>query len=206
MNTPRVTPAMGTLFLVNGILGVVTAIPFFIWLSIPLSLGMLGIAIYQLVVLPKGERYLTSPILITVAVGLELVGIIGLVATGVVTMAGVSEFDHLTDSQAASFVGSLLLWFVLLFASWVVRIVGTVYAFLGQTRVKRELMGAMQATAAASQADPSVMTDTAAPEPVPVPASASASAVTPNDQSLSASASQSVSASQSGSENVTVVH
>lgn len=205
MNTPRVTPAMGTLFLVNGILGVVTAIPFFIWIGVPLSLGMLGIAIYQLVALPKGERYLTSPILITVAVGLEFVGIIGLVATGV-SWAGVSDLNHMSDGQTASMVGGLLLWLVLLFASWVVRIIGTVYAFLGQTRVKRELMAATQQAAAAAHGDPSVMTDAPTPEPVQVPASASTSAVAPASQSSSASASQSISASQSGSDSVTVVH
>ncbi|WP_461225485.1 hypothetical protein [Lacticaseibacillus suihuaensis] len=131
-----------TLYLILAILGVITCTGFGGVANIALALVLAGLAIYMLVKIPRGDKKRrTALILFLVATGLQIVFLVIAISSvhSVVTNLNnlKEELDALSDKQAVQMVGGLMASMIFGFASWVIRIIGTVFAFIGYNREKK---------------------------------------------------------------------
>ncbi|MCX2455224.1 hypothetical protein [Lacticaseibacillus nasuensis] len=139
MTSRKMSTGLRTLFLVQGILGCLTALPIF-YLGWPMSLAALGIGIAQLIQLPAGQRWRTAPVLMVVATSLEILFWLGLIVTvGSVTGWQTTADGSLSNAQTLRLVTGIGAWALVAIASWVTRIVATVFAFIAYARANREL-------------------------------------------------------------------
>ncbi|WP_262315116.1 hypothetical protein [Lacticaseibacillus parakribbianus] len=131
-----------TLYLILAILGVITCTGFGGVANTALALVLAGLAIYMMVKIPRGDKKRrTALILFLVATGLQIVFLVIAISSvhNVVTNLNnlKEELDALSDKQAVQMVGGLMASMIFGFASWVVRIIGTVFAFIGYNREKK---------------------------------------------------------------------
>ncbi|WP_225046513.1 hypothetical protein [Lacticaseibacillus kribbianus] len=137
---PKATYA--TLYLVIAILGVITCTGFGGVANIALALVLFGLSIYLLVKVPREDKKRrTALILFIVATALQIVFLVIAISSVGRVVADLSnlekELDALSDNQAVQMVGGLLASMIFGFASWVVRIIGTVFAFIGYNRERK---------------------------------------------------------------------
>ncbi|KRK71113.1 hypothetical protein [Lacticaseibacillus nasuensis] len=188
MKEPAIDSNMKTLFLVNAILGVISCVIPGIITTI-ISVVILGLSIYQLVKLPKTGKWRTSPVLLIIATALDLVtAVISATQAGKAIAAGALTNQVEDGHLVKGIIGGLMIVAVLAIASWIIRIVGTVFAFIAYSRANKALTAAVQQAAYTAQADPSVMTDAPAPTFTEVTPTSEAASQTPTTSQTSEAA------------------
>lgn len=125
---------LATFTLVVAILATITDL-FDIYLV--LTIVILGFSIYLLRKVPKELKAKRGALLLIIATALHLVTAMLVLGTLGVTALNVGEMaEKLTESQAISMMGGIIVSLLLAFVSWVLRIVGTVFAYMDYIKLK----------------------------------------------------------------------
>lgn len=131
-----------TLFLVTGILAIISCIPIPLnFLNYAVAIVVFGLSVYLLVKFSAEKARRKGAILLVIASVLEALFYVALfVAMGSAFKSGTDAqalIKDMSNSQLGSMVGGILIGLVCALASWIVRIVGTVFMFQNYSREKR---------------------------------------------------------------------
>ena len=141
MTEPTRSKTYETLYLILGILAIVSCVPLPAVINLIMGLAVFGLTLYMLITVPKGGKRRSTLILLLVASVLELLFyliVFALFGGLIATTALADSVEHHNEGQMMSMVAGLLGSLVLAFASWVVRIVGTVFAFITYSSEKQQ--------------------------------------------------------------------
>lgn len=130
-----------TLFLVTGILAIISCIPIPLnFLNYGVAIVVFGLSVYLIVKFSADKPRRKGAILLVVASVLEVAFYIALlVAMGSAFKAGADAsalIKDMSNSELGSMVGGILIGLACALASWIVRIVGTVFIFQTYSREK----------------------------------------------------------------------
>lgn len=122
------------------ILGIITCLPFGLSFYGILSIVVCAFSIYLFVKIPRDAKATRGALLIIIASAIMLIGMIAvLVAAGGDLNSLNSVSTSTTDYTNVdwSIVGPAAIGGLLFVASWIVRIVGTVFAFIDYSKLKK---------------------------------------------------------------------